>query len=279
MGEYAMQNNKLGHIKNKRGFSLVEIMIAILVASIVMGAIMLVVRSGLYSSVGIEAKTVTQQNARAAIEMMALEIGMASYNPRFISNKDIWADLTTTAGLNCSVLTSAPSNPDRKGIVEATDRSLTIEADINNDGIIGSAGQQNEVIRYVFVTAGGQQYITRCTCCTTGSTGGGGQPFLGDTIASGQQRAVRVINNELTPVIPVFRYFNGLGTEFTPAAGLTDCIQVPTPNNHICNIRRIDVTLAVESDTIDPMTQQRHRQFYSTSVVPLNHANEKPKPQ
>lgn len=246
------------YISNKKGFTLVEIMIAIAVGFVIMLAIGAVIRTGLRSSVGIEAKTTTQQDVRAALEMMALEIGMASYNPpRLGSNNPIWADLTTTNGQNCSVLTSAPSDPLRKGIVEAAANSLTIEADINNDGIIGSAGQPNEVIRYVFVTADGEQYITRCTCCTTSSTGGGGQPFLGNTIDSGQQRTVRVINNDLNPVIPVFRYIDGRGNV--------------TAN--IPDIRRIDITLAVESDTIDPMTQQRHRMFYSTSVIPRNHAS------
>lgn len=270
-------NMKKDSIFDNNAFTIVEIMIAIVISFIIMGAVGLAMRSGLYSSLGIEAKTVAHQNARAALETMALEISMASYNPKFERDDIIWADLTLGSlnGLNCSILTSAPSNPDRKGIVEATANSLTIEADINNDGIVGSVGQQNEVIRYVYVTAGGEQYITRCTCCTSGSTGGGGQPFLGNTVASGQQRTVRVINNQVG--IPVFRYFNGRGVEFTPNTALTDCIQVPTPNNHICNIRRIDITLVVESDTIDPMTQQRHRQFYSTTVVPLNHVNQKPK--
>ncbi len=250
-------NTKNRYIKSKKGFTIVEIIIAILIASIIMGAIMLVVRSGLYSSVGIEAKTTTQQDARAALEIMALDIRMASYNIHDImkpNNSTIWADLTTTAGENCSVLTSASSNSQWRGIREATANSLTIEADINNDGIIGSAGQQNEVIRYVYVTAGGEGYITRCTCCSTSSTGSGGQPILGDTITSGRPRVIRVINN--TENIPVFRYLDGSGNA---AASIPD-------------IRRIDITLAVESETIDPMTNQRHRQFYSTTVIPYNHA-------
>ncbi|MCX8030338.1 MAG: prepilin-type N-terminal cleavage/methylation domain-containing protein [Thermodesulfovibrionales bacterium] len=251
---------------NQRGFTIVELMIAVVTAAIVLSAITLSLRSGLFSSVGIQSKITTQQDVRAAIETMALEIGMASYNPRF--EPQIWADLLSTTGLNCSVSTAAPTNPLKKGIVEATANSLTIEADLNADGIIGAGGQQNEVIRYVYVTAGGEQYISRCTCCTSGSTGGGGQPFLG--APTGQQRTVKVINNQVG--IPVFRYFYGNGVEFTPNAALTNCInQGNNLNAHICNIRRIDITLVVESDTIDPMTRQYPRLIYSTSVIPKNH--------
>lgn len=249
-----------------RGFTLVELMLAIAVGMVVLAAVTMSLRSGLQSSVGIQSKTTAQQDARAAVEIMSLEIGMASYNPMF--NANIWADLATTAGQNCTVLTANPLDPLKKGILEATASSITVEADLNDDGIIGSAGQPNEVIRYVYVTDGGEAYITRCTCCTTSSTGGGGQPFLGNTIASGQQRTVRVINEQVG--IPVFRYFYGDGTEFTPNPALTVCSQNPL-NAHICNIRRIDITLVVESDTIDPMTKQHPRAIYSTSVIPKNH--------
>lgn len=253
---------------NQRGFTLVELMLSIAVGMVLLAAVTMALRSGLQSSVGIQSKTTAQQDARAAIEMMAIEIGMASYNPRF--DTQIWADLVTTTGLNCSVLTSAPADPLKKGILEATANSLTVEADINNDGIIGSAGQPNEVIRYVYVTAGGEQYISRCTCCTTGSTGGGGQPFLGAPITSGQQRTVKVVNNQVG--IPVFRYFYGNGVEFNPNSALTNCInQGANVNAHLCNIRRIDITLVVESDTIDPMTKQYPRVIYSTSITPKNH--------
>jgi prepilin-type N-terminal cleavage/methylation domain-containing protein len=250
----------------RKGFTLIELMIAIAIGAVILASITMSMRSGLFSSVGIQAKTTAQQDARAGIEIMAIEIGMASYNPRF--DNQIWADLATTAGQNCTVLTSAPTDRLRKGILEATANSITVEADINNDGIIGSAGQPNEVIRYVYVTAGGEARITRCTCCTTSSTGGGGQPFIGNTIASGQERTVRVVNNQVG--IPVLRYFYGNGTEFTPNPALTNCIQNP-PNAHICNIRRIDITLVVESDTMDPMTKQYPRAIYSTSVIPRNH--------
>jgi hypothetical protein len=69
-----------------------------------------------------------------------------------------------------------------------------------------------------------------------------------------------VINNTLG--IPVFRYFDGLGNP----------IAAPVPAASIPNIRRIEITLAVDTADVAPDTNQRRSMIYSTSVVPRNHA-------
>ncbi|HOX94292.1 MAG TPA: hypothetical protein PKV09_05820, partial [Syntrophales bacterium] len=127
---------------------------------------------------------------------------------------------------------------------------ITVQMDISENSIIGD--NANEIIRYAYDTA--NQRITRSTNC------GGAQPFLGDAVANVNQRTVRVINNDLN--ISVFRYFNGTGTEIA-AASLPGSIP---------DIRRIDITLAVETEHVDPNTNQRRRLIYSTSVIPRNHA-------
>ncbi len=255
---------------DEKGFSLVEMLIAVAVGIIIMGAVMLTARAGMFSSIGIQANVGAQQDARLAMQIMEMEIAMASYKQTKYSN-NIWADLSTTGGQNCSVLTSAPSDSSRRGIVEAVSNSITIEADLNNDGIIGSSGQPNEVIRYVLVTEGTNQYITRCTCCTTGPTGGGGQPILGDVLSQGSSRAVKVKNADLG--IPLFRYYYANGQEFTPNQSLTDCNsqKAGSPNAHICNISRIDINIAVETTDKDPLTGKNKIVVMSTSVIPRNH--------
>jgi hypothetical protein len=40
----------------------------------------------------------------------------------------------------------------------------------------------------------------------------------------------------------------------------------------IPDIRRIDITLVVDTEFVDPNTNQRRRMIYSTSVIPRNHA-------
>ncbi len=41
---------------------------------------------------------------------------------------------------------------------------------------------------------------------------------------------------------------------------------------HIPDIRRIDITLAVETDEVDPSTKARKQMTYMTSVAVRNHA-------
>lgn len=239
-------------MKQMNGFTLVELMIAMGVTMGLLVAVYVAVDSAQRHSSAIERKVTAQQDVKPALDLMVMEIGMASYNPNMTTgNWLLAADCTTVSG-----------NQAYRGIQETTANALTVEMDVNenctgdNDPICmrnyTGNPNTNEVIRYNYDTV--NQYITRATSC------GGGQPFLGDTAASGAPRTVRVINSTLG--IPVFRYFDGAGAEI-PAAGLPAGIP---------DIRRIDITLAVETEHVDPNTGQRRRLIYSTSVIPRNHA-------
>jgi len=231
-------------IKNTKGFTLVEILFALFIGVLLLATIYFSMISGQRSSAALEDRVAAQQDARAALELMAMEIGMASYNPNFVTG--MWRN---PAG-NC---TNAAANQPYKGIQVATVNSISIEMDINESGAVGPP-DGNEVISYVYDTA--NQRITRETNC------GGGQAFLGDMPGT-QGRSVRVINFGLA--IPMFRYFNGMGVEI-PAASLPAAIP---------DIRRIEITLAVETEDPDPNvpgSNVRRRMIYSTSVIPRNHA-------
>lgn len=227
-------------MRNERGFTLVELLAAIGAGIILLAAIYTAVTFGYRSSVAVERKVTALEDARAALELMSTEIRMASYNPNFALSP--WQPRCDGAGLNQAY----------RGIQEATINDITVQMDISESSIIGD--NTNEIIRYAYDTV--NQRITRSTNC------GGAQPFLGDVVANVNQRTVRVINNDLN--IPVFRYFNGTGTEI-PAASLPGSIP---------DIRRIDITLAVETEHVDPNTNQRRRLIYSTSVIPRNHASD-----
>lgn len=234
------------------GFTLVELMIAVGVTIGLLAAVYIAVNSTQRHSSAIERKVTAQQDVKPALNLMAMEIGMASYN----QNK------TRGNWLLASDCSTVAANQDYRGIQEATATAMTVEMDVNdnctedNDPICmrNYAGNlnPNEVIRYNYDTA--NQYITRETNC------GGDQPFLGDTVADGRPRTVLVINDTLG--IPVFRYYDGAGAEIAAGA-------LP---GAIPNIRRIEIVLAVETENIDPNTGQRRRLIYSTSVIPRNHA-------
>jgi prepilin-type N-terminal cleavage/methylation domain-containing protein len=234
-------------MKVAKGFTLVELMIAMAVAMVILAGVYIAVNSTQIQSTAIERKVVAQQDVKPALDIMAMEIGMASYNSTYTTG--IW--MTPTG--NCGV-TSA--NQTYRGIQEATANAIVVEMDIRSsaagtDGD-GDLDDPNEIIRYNYDTA--NQYITRTTNC------GNAQPFFGDTIASGRPRTVRVINNTLG--IPVFRYFDSSGAEIT-SAGLPAGIP---------NIRRIEIVLAVETESINANTKLPRRFIYSTSVIPRNHA-------
>lgn len=242
-------------MRNAKGLTLPELLIALAVSMVLLGSIYTALISAQRHSTGIERKVTAQQDVRPALELMAMEIRMASFNPNFTIGN--WLVATGTGA--CS---SVSPNQNYRGIQEATPTSITVQMDINqnctsdNDPICMRhyVGNQNpnEVIRYAYLPA--SQYITRSTNC------GGAQPFLGDLPSSGNPRTVLVNNNTLN--LPIFRYYDGQGAEI-PAASLPAAIP---------NIRRIDITLAVQTEHIDPSTGQRRNLIYSTSVIPRNHA-------
>jgi prepilin-type N-terminal cleavage/methylation domain-containing protein len=245
----------INNAKSAKGFTLIEILFALFIGLLLLSTVYFSMISGQRSSVALEGKITAQQDVRAVLEVMALEIGMASYNPNFVPN--IWR--------NPGDCTSESGNRTYKGIQWADANSLTVQMDIPHTTSLGALRPEsgfialadpntddrpNENIAYVYNIA--NQRITRSTNC------GGAQAFLGDIPAN--PRSVRVINNTLN--IPMFRYFNGMGVEI-PAASLPAGIP---------NIRRIEITLAVETEDIDPNSMGRRRMIYSTSVIPRNHA-------
>jgi len=240
--------------ENNKGLTLVEVVVTAAVSMILMGAIYMAINSAQRSSMGIERKVTAQQDVRPALELMAMEIRMASFNPTFTDT--IWLDPG-----NCF---SVSPNLTYRGIQDATPTSIIIEMDIDSTGVVGD--NTNEIIRYNYDIA--NQRITRQTRTPTSCSSAPNQSFLGDAIGSPNPRTVLVVNDvngdgaytEGTD-IPVFRYYDGSGA-LIPAASLPAAIP---------NIRRIEITLAVQTEDVDPNTNQRRSLIYSTSVIPRNH--------
>ena len=258
-------SNGVKRMNDARGFTLVEIAIAICVSLMMLFAIGMAIESASRSAGGIERKVTAQQDVRGALELMAMEIKMASYNPSF--SLTIWRSDGNPGGANFCTAQSA--NQLFLGIQEAQPNSITVEMDISggtdangNPEGQGALTEANEIIRYNFVQAGADRYITRETNC------GGAQPFLGDIIASGRPRTVRVINADADVSIPVFRYFDGQGVELTVAGGPRPCLPGCS-----ADIRMIEITLAVETDEIDPSTKLTRRMIYKTRETLRNYGS------
>jgi len=240
---------------NNKGFTIAEILIAASVGLIVLGAIYAAMNMGQRSSVAVERKVVAQQDARAALDIMAAEIRMASCNPAFATN--MWVDGPTGACGNTS------ANQMYKGIQEATANSITVEMDIHGDPVDGSpdgdVNDPNEIIRYEYLGDANNERVTRQTSC-----GGGAQAFLGDQ--AGNTREVRVVNQGAG--VSLFKYFDRddnpiLPANLSPPGG--DGTMIP-------DIRRIEITLVVDTEEMDPNLGKRRRTFCSTSVIPRNNA-------
>ena len=240
-------------MKKENGFTLIEILVALFIGSVMLTAVFGAVNMAQKSSSGVERKVLAQQDARNTLEIMAMEIGMASYNPT-LTSANIW-------DLNCAG--AGTGTQTYRGIQAANANSITVEMDITNpagtatdgDGIISGP---NEIITYNYA---GNIYITRETNC------GGAQPILGAAAAAADQQSknVLVVNNVAGPgnsAIPVFRYYDGAGLE------------IPSPvTARIPEIRRIEIIVVVDAQYVNPMNGQRARVVYSTSVIPRNHMN------
>jgi type IV pilus assembly protein PilW len=107
-----------GYIKNDRGFTLIELMVAMAIAGIVMAAIVATYRSQMRTHLTQQSIVDMHQNARAAIHLMKSEIQMAGYDP------------------------TASANPT---VVTATDNDFRFQIDADGDGAIAGG---NEDIRY-----------------------------------------------------------------------------------------------------------------------------------
>jgi prepilin-type N-terminal cleavage/methylation domain-containing protein len=69
--------NKTGIAKSQRGFTLIELMIAALIGVIVMAAMTSAFRQAMNAMFTVTQRVETQQNMRAAIELMTKDLSMA----------------------------------------------------------------------------------------------------------------------------------------------------------------------------------------------------------
>ncbi|HOQ40942.1 MAG TPA: prepilin-type N-terminal cleavage/methylation domain-containing protein [Smithellaceae bacterium] len=257
---------------NKNGFTLIELIMAISIGLVIIAAVYALNEMGQRSSASISQKVVTQQDARAVLDLMAMEIRMASYNPSGKDNStgnEIWVDKDGVA------ITAANNKKFMKGIQIAKTNEIMIEMDLhgdaaasNPDGFI-KCSQSNEVIHYKFDSA--TKTISRITNC--GINASDTQVILGGT---GSNTMVR---NDAAPAVNLFTYW-GPDIDNPDANGncadidITDKVSsnvAATAEKWIPQIRQVIITIVADNERPDATSKQIRRMTYSTGVTVRNH--------
>ena len=115
-----------------RGYTLIELMVAIAIGMIVMASVATSFTTQTRTYSAQEQINQMEQNARGALDIMSREIKMAGYNPN---------------GGSVS------------GVVSYSSTNLTIQADLNGDGVVSLSGSDYEQITYSYES--GNKRITR----------------------------------------------------------------------------------------------------------------------
>lgn len=212
---------------NKRGFTIIELMIAMLTGLVILIAAYAAVDVGQSNAVHVGRKVMTQQDARIVLDYMSMDIRMASFNPGHTAN--IWADINGNS-----------INPDdgNCGIQVANANQLFVEMDLNANGriAVGTVADPNEVVSYTY---DGVNAITRTT-----SFKGLPQPMLGGVDTG------TIVDNAAAGV-PLFQYFNRNGN---PAATIAD-------------IRRVRITLVIRTEQPSNVNQPVQMTYYTDVLL------------
>lgn len=239
-----MGKNYLNMKASEKGFTLLEVILALGISMLIITAIYTSVNMAQRSSTSITRKVITQQDARAVLDIMAMEIRMASLNPNPPPTGSTWSTIPYGEDKN---LKTAPliSN---KGIQIAGANQIYIAMDLNGDGIIGDFTKPdgskvevpNEYILYTYDSTKNAIYRS--------VSDGNNQPILGGS----DDTDTKVINNESTPL---FQYFD---RDENPTASIPD-------------IRRIRITIIAQTKSSDMLSGKVRIMPYTTDVLVKNH--------
>lgn len=242
----------LGMAKKESGFTLIELLIAIGVGSLIIAAIYAAVNLAQKSTAGVSRKITTQQDARTALEIMAMEVRMASYNRKSPRTWHVDPGGNCAGKVSFAIVQNENNNDTerRKGIQRADADRIAIAMDLGEppSESIANPLQANEYIEYLYQS----DAIMRSVSC------GSFQPFLGGTGAD-----TNVKNAEAG--IPLFQYFDRNGNNLADASG-------NVPADRIPSIRRIRITIVAETKEKDSLTGKTKRMTYTTDVLVKNHA-------
>ncbi len=234
----------------KNGYTLVELMIFVMVSALIIAAVYAAVVMAQRSSSSVDKKTITQQDARLVLDMMAMNIRNASYNSLHKQSIGLWLDL------NDNLLTAENG---LYGIQAADQYNILVEMDLNGDGNITIG--TNEAVYYKYNAANNQ--ITYNNQIVPGANSVNDQALFG-----GAGTGTLVHNNQVA--VPLFRYFDGSGNELLPVntGAQSQLVLNPALNRAIM---RITITIVADTEVNDPITGAPKRMVYTTDVLVKNH--------
>jgi type IV pilus assembly protein PilW len=149
---------------NERGFTLIELMIAMAVGLIVLAAVSALFTVQSRHLANSETITELHQNARIAMDIMVREISMAGYNRP--------TDPATTPVPRCTDALVAAGTP-CVGITNAGTDTISFSADLNGNGSVAAGSTNpNENIVYTVYTSGSVPALGRA------SNGGSNEPVV-----------------------------------------------------------------------------------------------------
>jgi len=233
----------------KNGFTLIEIIIAIFVGSVIMIAVYGMMEMAQKNSTSLDRKVITQQDTRTVLDLMASEIRMASYNPT--KSVNVWSTMPICMGGLGGITQSF------QGIQIAKANKILIAMDLDKSGSIGNV--TNEYIMYSYDSNANK--ISRNVSC------GGDVVLLGpDAAAVPPIVTTTNVLNQLAGV-SLFQYFDKSNNNITATVDNNS-----STVNGIPAIRRILITIVADTAAKDLMTGQIRQIVYSTSVIVRNHA-------
>jgi len=232
----------------EKGFTLIELMIALAVGALIMTAVYASMNMAQRSATSVGRKVVTQQDARTVLDVMSMEVRMASYNPNMSSPNESGYIWSGSALGNCSSVNLITAN---KGIQAANATTIAIAMDLGGriddaganvpSGRIGDA--ENEYIVYMLDNQ--NKTITRNVSCS------------GNSVILGGEDLSTVIRNGDTNT-PLFEYFDRNNNT------LPEPVSIP-------DIRRVKITIVADTKDPDMLSGQAKRMNYTTDILVKNH--------
>jgi len=201
---------------NDRGFTLVELMIAMVVGMVVLGAVYALFTAQSKHLAAQEQLAELHQNARAAMDIMVREISMAGYNQTSSA-----CSSPVTAVPRCTGVTTATNIP-CVGITNAGVDTISFVADLNAncDTTAGGGGNPSENIAY--------------------------DRYHSETSPAGVYSLGRTSNGSKQPVV---EYVESLDFKYYVADGEA----IPANETTIlANIRRVKITIVTRTAKVDP---------------------------